>query len=124
MAWTLTKLNILEEYGLIRSSFYESIFPYHLCIVKDNDQVPVPFHHQGRDWVLVPLTEQAKNQDLILSGIAFSQVSCELFDVVDQDPMEKYTEDLKKFFTQQNLQMVEVPIRNKNLILPHLLHHE
>ena len=107
------QLNILEEYSLIRSSFYHSTFPYHVCIVKDNNQVPVPFHHQGRDWVLMPLIEQGKNQDLSLSGIAFSQVSCELFNVVDQDPMENYTGDLKKFFAQQNLQMAEIAIRNK-----------
>ena len=107
------ELNTLEEYGLIRSSFYESIFPYHVCIAKDHNQAPVPFHHQGRDWVLVPLTEQAKNQDFSLSGIAFSQVSCELFDVVDQDSMEGYTQDLKKFFARQNLQMIEVPIQDK-----------
>ena len=47
------------------------------------------------------------------SGIAFSQVSCELFNVVDQDSMEDYTQDLKKFFAQQNPQMGEVSIQNK-----------
>ena len=36
-----------------------------------------------------------------------------LFDVVDLDPMEVYTQNLKKLFAQQNLQMVEVPIENK-----------
>ena len=107
------QLNILEEYSLIRSSFYYSTFPYHVCIVNHNNQVPVPFHHQGKDWGLVPLSERAKNQDFSLSGIAFSQVSCELFYVVDQDPMGEYTEELKKFFAQQNLQMVEVSRQDK-----------
>ena len=102
------QLNMLEEYGLIRSSFYYSTFPYHVCIVNHNNHSPVPFHHQGQDWILVPLSERAKNQDFSLSGIAFSQVSCELFHIVDQDPMEGYTEDLKKFFAGQNLQMIAV----------------
>ena len=102
------ELNILEEYGLVRSSFYESIFPYHVCIANHNNHPPIPFHHQGQDWILVPLSERAKDQGLNLSGIAFSKVSCELFRVVDQESMDRYMEDLKKFFAGQNLQMIKV----------------
>ena len=103
------ELNILEEYSLIRSSFYESTFPYHVCIAKDYKRATVPFHYQGQDWVLLSLADRAKNQGFSLSGITFSQVSCELFHIVDQDPVEEYTEDLKKFFARQNLQMLEAP---------------
>ena len=111
----MDQLDILEEYNLIRPNYYYSTFRYDICIVNHNNhQVPVPFHHQGKNWVLVPLSERAKNQDLSLSGIAFSQISCELFYVVDQDPMGEYTEDLKKFFAEQNLRMVEVPIQNQD----------
>ena len=38
-----------------------------------------------------------------------SHVGRELLRIVDQDLMEQYTEDLKKFFAGQNLQMVETP---------------
>ena len=107
------ELNILEEYGLVRSSFYESIFPYHVCIANHNNHPPIPFHHQGQDWILVPLSERAKDQGLNLSGIAFSKVSCELFRVVDQESMDRYMEDLKKFFAGQNLQMIDVHNQDK-----------
>ena len=105
------RLNILEEYGLIRSSFYYSEFPYHVCIVNENNEAAIPFRHQGQDWILVPLSEQTKCQDFKLSGIAFSKIGCELFYIVDQDPIPEYTEDLKKFLAEQNLRMVKIPTR-------------
>lgn len=104
------QLHVLEEYGLIPSSFYHSEFPYHLCISIPNNPALIPFHHQGRDWILVPLDEQ-RSQDFKLSGIAFSGVGRELFHIVDQDPMPEYTEDLKKFFAEQNLSMVKINIQ-------------
>lgn len=103
---TNTELHILEEYGLIQSSFYDSSFPYDVCVLKGGGKVPIPFRHQGKDRILVPLTEEAKHQSLNLWGIAFSKIGCELFNVVDQDAMAPYTEELKKFFAKQNLQMV------------------
>ncbi len=103
---TNTELHILEEYGLIQSSFYDSSFPYDVCVLKVGGKVPIPFRHQGKDWVLAPLTEEAKHQSLNLWGVAFSKVGCELFNVIDQDAMAPYTEELKKFFAKQNLQMV------------------
>ena len=109
-----TQLYILEEYGLIRSSFYDSSFPYDLCIVKGEDKAPIPFRHQGKDWVLVPLTKQAKHQNLNLWGITFTKASCELFNVVDQDPMTLYTEEFKRFLDGKHLQMVNVSSQNKS----------
>ena len=44
-----------------------------------------------------------------ISGVALSRVGRELFCIVDQDPMPKYTEDLVKFFAGQKLQIVAVP---------------
>ena len=49
----------------------------------------------------------------MVSGIMLSHTGRELFPIVDQDPMESYTEALKKFFAEQNLQMIEVSIQDK-----------
>lgn len=106
------QLNILHEYGLIISD-YNSWFDYKLCIANENPPVLVPFRHQGQNWVLAPMPGRDKNQECRVSGVALSRAGCELFRIVDPDPMESYTEDLKKFFAQQNLQMVEIPIPNK-----------
>lgn len=105
---TNTELHILEEYGLIQSSFYESSFPYDVCVLKGGDKTCIPFRHQGKDWFLVPLTEQAKHQELNLWGVAFSTVGCELFNVVDQDVIAPYTEELHKLFAGKHLQMIDV----------------
>ena len=105
------QLNILHEYGLIISD-YNSWFDYKLCIVNKNPPITIPFLHQGRYWVLSPSSEQNKNQEFRVSGVALSRAGRELFPIVDQDSMEDYTEELKKFFARQNLQMVEVPSQN------------
>ena len=107
-----SRLNILHEYGLIISD-YNSWLDYKLCIVNENPPVSIPFRHQGRHWILLPSPERDKNQKCRVSGVALSRAGCELFRIVDPDPMGKYTEDLKKFFTKQNLQMIEVPSPNK-----------
>ena len=101
------QLHVLEEHGLIPSSFYYSEFPYDLCIADSNNPQPLPFRHQERDWILVPLDGQ-KSQDFKLSGIAFSTVGRELFHIVDQDTIQEYTEALKTFLEKQKLRMVEV----------------
>ena len=106
------QLNILNEYGLIISD-YNSWFDYKLCIVNENPIVTIPFRHQGVYWILAPSLEQKQGNEFRISGVALSRAGRELFPIVDPDPMEGYTQDLKKFLAQQNLQMVEIPIRNK-----------
>ncbi len=106
------QLNILHEYGLIIPD-YNSWLDYKLCIVNGDLPVPIPFRHQELHWILLPLPERDKNQECKVSGVALSRVGRELFPIVDQDPVEDYTEELKKFFAQQNLHMVEIPTPNK-----------
>ena len=106
------QLNILHEYGLIIAD-YNSWFDYRLCMVNKNKQVVLPFLHRGRSWALLPYPERAENHELKLSGVALSRAGRELFRVVDQDPMEDYTEALKKFFEGHKLQMLEINTRSK-----------
>ena len=101
------QLNMLNEYGLIISD-YNSWRDYNLSIVNKDNPVLLLFRHQGRCWALLPSQEREKKEEFRVSGVALSQAGRELFPIVDQDPMEQYTEDLKKFFAGQNLQMVEV----------------
>ena len=48
-----------------------------------------------------------------VSGVAFSRDGCILFRKDDQYPMAGFTENLKKFFAGQILQMLEVPIHER-----------
>ena len=103
-------LNILNGFDLIIPD-YNSWFDYQLCIANENPLAIIAFRlrHQGQAWVLLPSPEREKGKEFRLSGVALSRVGRELFSIVDPDPMENYTEDLKKFFARQNLQMVTVP---------------
>ena len=102
------QLNLLNEYNLIISD-YNLWFNCNLYQLGKGERAFLPFEHQGKYWSLLPLPEQENDLVLKLSGVVTSHVGRELFRIVDQDPMPEYTEDLKKFFAGQKLQMVEVP---------------
>lgn len=100
------ELNILNEYRLIISS-YNSSYEYNLLLNKENVLPILSFEHQRKDWILLPLPEWDKSQGFKWSGVALSRVGRELFRIVDQEPMPEYTEDLMKFFAEQNLTMAK-----------------
>ena len=102
------ELNILNEYGLIISE-YNSWHEYNLWTGNGNHPLLAPLWHQGRYWALFALPGWNKNQQQFrLTGVALSYAGRELFPIVDSDSMEGYTEELKKFFAQQHLEMLEV----------------
>ena len=101
------RLNLLNEYDLIISN-YNSWFKCTRYMLGGGKRAFLPFEHQGKYWSLLPLSEQENDLELKLSGVVLSRVGRELFRIVDQDPMPEYTEDLKKYFANQKLQMVEV----------------
>ena len=100
-------LNKLHEHGLILSH-YNSWRDYIHCVVDKNPDGVLPFRHQGRRWVLLPTADWKTQEEFRVAGVMLSQAGRELFRIVDLDPMEKYTEDLHKFFAGQKLQMIEV----------------
>ena len=104
-----SELNVLNEYGLI-TSIYNSSFEYNLFLNKEKFQPIISFRHQGKDWTLFSLPRRDKSQGFKWAGVELSQVGRELYSAVDQHPMDEYTEDLKKYFAGQKLQMVEVPM--------------
>ena len=102
------QLNLLNEYDLIISA-YNSQYDYNLCIINKNNPALLPFQYQKKPWALLPAPDWDNKSEFRVSGVALSRVGRELFRIVDQDPMPEYTENLKKFFAGQKLQMVEVP---------------
>ena len=103
------KLNILNEYDLIIAD-YNSYMNYNISIVGKNNSGNLPFHHQGRYWILKPSPERSESNEFRINGVALSNVGRELFHIVEHLPMPQYTQELKEFFEGQNLQMVEVLI--------------
>ena len=102
----------LIEHGLILSSF--SNWHDHInCVGRVLTTNPplifrAPFNHQERNWVLVPIHEEAVKSELKIRGITFTKSGRQLLKAVDRVPTEKYTQDLKDFFLKQNLLMTEV----------------
>ena len=88
---------------------YHSGVDYQVSIIDDNNRVLAPFQHQGQYWALRSESEQKSIEEFRIWGLALTRVGRELMYVVDIDTMPEYTEDLKKFFASQHLQMVEVP---------------
>ncbi len=111
----LDQLNILNEYNLIFSGDIPlpdyklcSLYDYNSCIVYEDNPIPSPFQHQGKFWALFPSPDWDNKPEFRVSGVALSRVGRELFRIVDQDPISEYTDDLKKFFAEHNLNMIEV----------------
>ena len=96
------QLNILLEYGLIVSD-YNCYFPYIL-----SNGSSLPFQYQGRTCVLQPSSEKMKGKEYKVSGVALSLAGRELYTIVVQESAERYTQELKKFFAEQGLQMRDV----------------
>lgn len=101
------QLNVLNEYGLIISD-YNSWMSYSPCIRYEDNVVSLPFYYALRQWVLLPSSAWDRTQDFRLEGVALSQAGRELFGVVNPDPVDEYTDELKKFFAGQNLQIIEI----------------
>lgn len=108
----LDELNVLHEYGLITQD-YDSAYSHSLCIAKEAPPVILSFRHQGRRWRLLPIPGCKSPKGINFSGVLFSQAGRELFRIVDLGPTGEYTNDLRKFFANQNLQMVEVSSQDK-----------
>lgn len=104
-------LNRLNEHGLIISD-YNSWFDYQLTIglgVDDRTTVRVPFVFQGKSWVLAAREGREPGQPYRLTGVALSTSGRELARIVELEPMEAFTEELKAYFLRDNLQMLELP---------------
>ena len=106
-------LNKLHEYGLIISD-YNSYFPYQMSIMNKDNQVAIPFRHQGQHWVLKPSPERPESNEFRVNGVALSNVGQELFHIVNPIRTPQFIQDLKEFFEKQNLQMGKVVIQKQN----------
>ena len=102
-------LNVLNEHGLIISDF-NSWYDFRLCVgvTSGSQVVRLPFSYQGRYWVLISENQVEADKEFRLSGVALTRTGRELSRVVDLQPLEEYTQDLKAFFELSGLRMSEV----------------
>ena len=103
-------LNSLNEHGLIISD-YNSRGDYKLSIGSTTNNktqgMRIPFRFQKRHWVLIPTSQRDLGKEFKLSGVALSRSGQELSRIVELRPMDKFAQDLMKFFETKGLSMTE-----------------
>ena len=105
------KLNLLNEHGLIISD-YNSWCDYSNSTGIQIPGLPkgkfhVPFQYQRQNWILVPINGH-KKPDFKLHGVALTRSGRQLSRVVEYDPMQKYTQDLHKYFEGKGVKMSRI----------------
>ena len=103
-------LNVLNEHGLIISD-YNSWYDMRVSIGLTLPQAGllyIPFHFQGKYWILIPTNQRDLNSEFRLSGVALTKSGQELSRIVDLESANRYSQDLKKYFDDNSLNMVQV----------------
>jgi len=98
------QLNILQEHGLIISD-YNSYMGYEMCIADKELRVALGFSYQNSNWGLVPIEDRPPNAPFRVHGVALSQAGRELLKIVEIEPIDHYTNDLRSFFEKEKLRM-------------------
>ena len=100
------QLNILQEYGLIIAN-YNSYMDYQFSIVRDGAAF-LPMKYQNADWALIPKEGITIQQDLKITGVAFSKSGKELLSIVDVIPNNAYDLVLKNHFENLGFSMLKI----------------
>ncbi len=112
-------LNVLNEHGLIISDYNSWYDPRTAIGIPTLPAgVAIPFSFQGRYWVLVPTSQRGPSKEIRLLGVGLTRSGMELSRIVDLEPMNKYTQDLMKFFEEAYLQMTEVASGEPYIVNP------
>ena len=105
-----TTINLLNEHGLVISE-YNSQYDFTPCIhinVVGSQAVCIPFNYQDKHWILMPTSHDNIGKQLQLGGVALTQSGRELFNIVQVEPMDRYSRELTKYFETQGFRMLEV----------------
>ena len=114
-------LNLLNEHGLIIPDYnsWREITPCRVLPGLEQQAICVPFKHQGRYWLLMPVSNNARdvaNKTIRVHGVALTQAGRELSTIVEVKPMAEYTARLAKYFGGQGFRMTEVDDGEPRLI--------
>lgn len=101
-------LNTLQEYGLIIPD-YNSHMDYRVAIAQDQ-RVAVPLIYENSRWGLVPKSSETTlfSSPFSLHGVALSKVGKELLSIVNLEPNEQYSRDLRNFFEKLGMQLTPI----------------
>lgn len=116
------ELNVLNEHDLIISD-YNSWMDYRPCTgiktnIPNNGAVLFrqPFQYQGKYWLLTWKSRSNEGNRFKLHGVSLTRSGKELRQIIDPEPADQYTQNLQKFFLDQNLIMKEMPSGEPQII--------
>ena len=114
------KLNILNEHGLITSeynSWYDIQSLIGIALPQSQEVLHIPFCFQGKYWILVATSAGVQGTEFRLHGVALTKSGQELSRIIDVEPVDQYNQELRVYFENNNLQMIEVGSQQP-LIIP------
>lgn len=103
-------LNLLNEHGLVISD-YNSWYEFTPCSAFGGEiqiAVCVPLSYQGKYWNLMPMSSDRVNSKLRIHGVALTQSGRELSNIVELEPLDSYSRELGRFYSERGFQMIEV----------------
>ena len=105
------KLNILNEYGLITSeynSWHDIQSSIGLALPDAQRLLHIPICFQGKYWILVATSSGVQGREFRFHGVALTKSGQELSRIIDIEPVEQYSQELRAYFEKNKLQMIEV----------------
>ena len=79
--------------------------------IEYSESSPIPFLYAGKYFLLKRIDDKkGVNWDFEFPGFFLSSAGNELIKIVDTEPIIQLSEDLKDFFSDKNLELMEVEL--------------
>ncbi len=111
-------LSFLNEVSLLENEIQASfalgpVLEIQKCFIGNSEDPPVPFLYAGKYYLIKHRDDKKEiDWDFNLTGLSLSSLGSELVCIIDPEPVEKHFEDMKEFFENKQLELVEVELTN------------
>ena len=109
-------LSYLKEFSLLQietppSMLSEYTLSIPKCFVSGLEKPPTPFLYAGKYFLLKHHNNKKEfDWNFMMPGFFLSSIGTELINIVEPEPIKQLTEDLKEFFVEKKLELVEVEL--------------
>ena len=113
-------LSYLKEFSLLQietppSMLSEYVFSMPKCFVGNLEESSTPFIYVGKYFLLKHHNDKVKlDWDFMMPGFFLSSIGTELINIVEPEPIDQLTEDIREFFEEKQLEVVEVELADDN----------
>ena len=109
-------LSFLNEVSLLENEIQASFAPgpvleIQKCFIGNSGDPPSPFLYAGKYYLIKRRDDKKEvDWDFNLTGLSLSSLGSELACIIDPEPIGKHFEDMKEFFAEKQLELVEVEL--------------